>query len=376
MIIPPLLPLIEKDLSLSHGEAALLMSVYMFPYALMQLPAGTLSDRFGKKYFIVLSVFGTCLTTILMAFASTFESLLVLRIISGLTAGMFYAPSTAYVVQSAGGRDVSMALGLVFTGGSFSNIVISILVNFLPIAEYSWRSFFILCAVPGAIFAPSLLLLLPPEKVESAGRKNLDFGSFRREMKNIQLDLLLLYNFVSSLSGWSLMTFLPTFYVLERGFTVSEASLLMIIYYITSAMSGPLSGITTNILGLRAPSIISALAICAVSYTIPLSSSPATTLSILVIWGLLGGLSWSAYNVLLSELIPQGFQGTFLGIYNLTGFLSGTIGPILFGKVADLAGFEAFFTLALFLNMVPLGISIIIMRFQHISPIDEGNRAS
>jgi len=366
MIVPPLLPLIEKDLGLSHGDAALLMSVYMFPYALMQLPAGSLSDRFGKKYFIILSVFGTCLATILMAFAKTFDSLLALRVICGLTAGMLYAPSTAYVVQSAEGKDLGLALGVVFTGGHFSNIMISILVKSLPVEACGWRSFFLLSAIPGAIFAPFLLLLLRGEKVElRTSREDLDVESFWRGLKNLQLALLLLHNFVSSLSGWSLVTFLPTFYVLERGFTVSEASFLMMIYYLTSVFSSLLSGIAMNMLGFRAPGLIATATMCIISYAIPLSRSWSITILVFVLWGLFGGLSWTAYNALLSELAPRGFQGTFLGIYNLMGFLSGTIGPVIFGRIADIAGFEAFFTLSLLFYVVSLGLSIIIMRIPH-----------
>ena len=368
MVVPQLLPLIERDLNLSHGDAALLMSVYMFPYALMQLPAGSLSDRFGKKYFIVLSVFGTCLATIFMAFAKTFDSLLIFRMVSGLMGGMFYAPSTAYVVQSASGRDVGMALGLVFTGGSFANIMISLLINSLRVEEYGWRNFLLLCAVPGAVFTPLLLFLLRGEKVGlTASRESLDSKVFLQGLKNPQFVLLLIYSFVSSLSGWSLMTFLPTFFVLERGFTVAEASRIMMVYYITTAFAGFLSGISTRTLGFRVPGLISTTTLCIVSYTIPLSHSWVTTVLVLVFWGLLGGLAWSAYNALLTELTPKGFQGTFLGLFNLMTFLGGTVGPAVFGKVADTAGFDTFFRLSFFLYTVPLGIAIIIFLFPRFS---------
>ena len=364
MIVPPLLPLIEKEFTLSHEDAALLMSVYMLSYALMQLPAGSLSDRFGNKYFIILSIFGACLPIVLMPLTSTFESLLVLQIVSGLSAGLYYVPSTTYITQSTSIKNRGMALGLVFTGGSFASILISLLINFFPIQEYGWRSLFALCAIPGVLFTPILLLTLKDRIREDTNHRDLDLESFLRGLKNPQLVMLILYNLVSSLSGWSLTTFIPTFFVLEKGLTVSATALLMLAYYFTSAMSGPLSGTVARRLGLRVPGFLAAVAMCIVSFATPLSYTPVAIVLVLAVWGLIGGLSWSPYNVLLIELVPQNLRGTFLGIFNLTGFLSGTVGPVLFGRVADTAGFGAFFTLSLLLSVVSTIFSIAIIKLR------------
>lgn len=364
MIVPPLLPLVEKEFTLSYEGAALLMSLYMLSYAVTQLPAGLLSDRFGNKYFIIISIFGACLPAVLMAFTSTFGSLLLLRIFSGLAAGLFYAPSTAYILQSTSIKNRGMALGLVFTGGSVASILISLLINFLPVQEYGWRSFFSLCAIPGLLFTPILLFTLKGRRREATSHKGLDFKGFLRGLKSPQLVTLMLYNFVSSLSSWSLTTFIPTFFVVERGFTVSTTALLMLTYSFTSVLSGPLSGIAAQRLGLKIPGFLATVAMCIVSFATPLSYSPTTIIIVLAIWGLIGGLSWSPYNVLLTELVPQNLRGTFLGIFNLIGFLSGTIGPVIFGRVADTAGFGAFFTLSLLLSAISTIFSIAIIKLR------------
>lgn len=363
MAVPQILPLIEKDFNLSHGESALLMSVYMFPYALMQLPAGSLSDRFSKKYFIVFSVLGTCLATVFMAFAGSFNSLLAFRILSGLMGGMFYAPSTAYLIQSVAVKDIGAALGFVFTGGSLANISISLFINSLDVEMFGWRNFFLLCAIPGVLFAPLLFFTLKEEKIDSElKQERLNFAIFWTGLKNPQYTLLLVYVFISSLSNWSLATFLPTFFV-ERGLTIYEASRLMLIYNIITFFAGFLVGPIIKKLGLRKPALISTVTMCLFSYFITLSTSSLTTILLLVLWGLFGGISWSSYNALVSEITPRSFQGAFLGIFNLTAFLSGTVGPIIFGGIADVSGFEAFFMLSFILYVITFGIALLILVF-------------
>jgi len=99
MLVSPLLPLIEAEFNVSHAQAALLMSGYLLPYALVQLPAGSLSDRLGNKYFMLLAMFGTSLGSLLMSFTSSFNQALVLRLFSGALSGFWFPSNTNIIIQ-------------------------------------------------------------------------------------------------------------------------------------------------------------------------------------------------------------------------------------------------------------------------------------
>ena len=136
----------------------------------------------------------------------------------------------------------------------------------------------------------------------------------------------------------------------------------MLVNYLTAIGSGPLSGIVARRTGFKVPGVIAAIAMCLVAFLLPLSYALPQIILVLSIWGLLGGLSSAPYNALLSEAVPKTLRGTFLGIFNLIGFLSGTIGPRLFGNILDIAGFSAFFTLALLLNILTVGLALLILK--------------
>src|SRR5512136_2422996 len=54
-----LLPIIRKDLGLSFTQGGSLAEVTTIAYALMQIPAGLLSDRFSPKRLFIIGILGS-----------------------------------------------------------------------------------------------------------------------------------------------------------------------------------------------------------------------------------------------------------------------------------------------------------------------------
>src|SRR5215470_19827505 len=51
-----LLPPLMRDLDLSYTGAGMLASAYFYAYALLQLPAGVLGDRFGRRRVLLIGL--------------------------------------------------------------------------------------------------------------------------------------------------------------------------------------------------------------------------------------------------------------------------------------------------------------------------------
>ena len=56
--LPLLLPLIRQDLGLSYVQAGSLASANLLVYALMQVPAGYLADRYAPRRLVAAGVLG------------------------------------------------------------------------------------------------------------------------------------------------------------------------------------------------------------------------------------------------------------------------------------------------------------------------------
>jgi DHA1 family tetracycline resistance protein-like MFS transporter len=127
IIIPVFPRLIEGFLGGDTASAARMYGIFGTVWALMQFVfapiLGALSDRFGRRPVILLSILGLGLDYILMALAPTLTWLFIGRVISGITgasfsaAGAYVADVTSPEKRAAGFGTLGAAWGLGFVLG-------------------------------------------------------------------------------------------------------------------------------------------------------------------------------------------------------------------------------------------------------------------
>jgi DHA1 family tetracycline resistance protein-like MFS transporter len=103
VILPVLPTLIASIANVPMSEAAALGGWLMVAFALTQFLfgpiMGNLSDRFGRRPIILLSLFAFAFNYALMAYAPSFGWLFVGRLVSGM-AGAIYGPANAYIADA------------------------------------------------------------------------------------------------------------------------------------------------------------------------------------------------------------------------------------------------------------------------------------
>lgn len=116
-IIIPIVPqLIRKLTGLGISEAAQYGGWLLFSFAIMQFLfssiLGGLSDRFGRRPILLLSLFGLGLDYILQAFAPTIAWLFIGRIIAGIM-GASFTTATAYIADISTPEKRAQNFGLI-----------------------------------------------------------------------------------------------------------------------------------------------------------------------------------------------------------------------------------------------------------------------
>jgi DHA1 family tetracycline resistance protein-like MFS transporter len=111
-LILPLLPYYAKTFNANQTTTGILIA----SYAVMQLIGapilGRLSDRFGRRPILLLSVFGTFLGFLLLGFANALWMLFVSRIIDGVTGGNL-SVAQAYISDVTDEKSRSKGLGMI-----------------------------------------------------------------------------------------------------------------------------------------------------------------------------------------------------------------------------------------------------------------------
>ena len=155
----PLLTMIARDFSVPITTAALLTSVYAFPYALGQPVLGPIGDFYGKTRVLktCLWVLGFC--TVGCIFAPTFETLLGFRLLGGVAAGGIMPVAMASIGDKYPPATRQLAIGRFLTAGLTGMILGASLAGIMAMA-LGWRSFLYLTATFAFTAAIGATLLL------------------------------------------------------------------------------------------------------------------------------------------------------------------------------------------------------------------------
>ena len=122
-IILPLFPFYAERLGASPEVITLTMAVFSMGQFIASPFWGRLSDSIGRKKVLIISLIGSSISYVMLAFAETLTMVIISRILSGLMAGnisiafAYVADITDEENRSAGLGKVSAALGLGFMTG-------------------------------------------------------------------------------------------------------------------------------------------------------------------------------------------------------------------------------------------------------------------
>ena len=115
-VLIPILPLFAERLGASPLEVALLLALYALAQLLFSPMWGWISDRIGRRPVILVSLFGTVASFLVLAFADSIGALYAARIVAGFFAATI---GTAQAVVTDVTRPEDRARGMAVIGAAF-----------------------------------------------------------------------------------------------------------------------------------------------------------------------------------------------------------------------------------------------------------------
>jgi MFS family permease len=153
-------PDLSAELGISASSLGLLTSAYFLAFALTQLPAGMMLDRYGpRRVEPVLLILAGC-GALAFAASDNLSSLALARALIGIgSAVCLMAPLKAIAMWYPSERQASLSGWMMVAGGAGSLLATAPLVAAL--AVMSWRAIFVVLAVATFIAAALLFLTVP-----------------------------------------------------------------------------------------------------------------------------------------------------------------------------------------------------------------------
>lgn len=146
----PSLPQLASFFETSASMTQLTLTTAMIGLAVGQLLLGPLSDKFGRKIPLIISLVIYIISTALIVYAPNIEAMIVLRVIQGLSSAGSVVISRAVATDLYRGREMTRFFGLLMTINGLAPIISPILGSLL--LEYiSWKGVFLFLALIGVI---------------------------------------------------------------------------------------------------------------------------------------------------------------------------------------------------------------------------------
>ena len=344
MGLSSLLPPIMAELGLSYTMAGLLATAYFYAYMAMQIPAGILGDRLGRKRVIVAGITLGAAATVMTGLAGSFLALFLARLLTGVGQGFLYSNDRVLIAAYTPKEKMALGQGVSFSGGGVGMALGLLLAGVLG-EVMAWRSVFFLFALPPLI-AAGLIAWLIPEPLpphHSSGPKQ----SFRRVFFNRDLWLLGIAGIMPVavllvISIWGPLLF-AEIGVKELGRSASYASIQGLAAPFALFSMGWLSDrLARRGIGRKVVAALSiflmGLSVAAIGLVVGGQGPPWLLVILLVstsffVWG-----TWAPCLALMTEIFPPSVLGTAFGLYNTICFVGSLIGPFLTGWLKDLTG--------------------------------------
>lgn len=143
----------KQALRLSDEQTGFILSAFFFSYALCQMPAGWLSDRFGARLMLPLYIIVWSLCTILTGLATGFVLLITARLLFGIAQAGCYPTASSLIKRWVSLPRRGTASSIVSFGGRLGGALAPYLTALLLKDYLSWRWLLVLYGCSGFLVA-------------------------------------------------------------------------------------------------------------------------------------------------------------------------------------------------------------------------------
>jgi len=150
---------LQEAFSISGSLLGLLASTYFYSYAIIQVPAGLLSDSLGPRKTVSVFLLIAGLGSIVFGLAPRLEEALVGRVLVGLGAGMVFTPTMKIISEWFSPREFSRMNAIFVTASGLGALVAATPLAFLT-SLWGWRASFEIIGVVTLLLAAVVFVIV------------------------------------------------------------------------------------------------------------------------------------------------------------------------------------------------------------------------
>jgi MFS family permease len=219
LAVPLALPEFIRSFHLSNTDRGVLNSAFFWTYAMLQIPAGWVVDRYGVKFPYALGFTLWHLASASKALTRSIPQLIMVQVLLGVSQAVVPPASNRWIRYHFVEKERGLAIGLYMTGTKIGPAFRAPLAAWL-ISIYDWRLMFVLIGLGGLVWLIPWLLLVrnDDQQLERAAGKNESESSvpFSKIMASPVTWGTIVASFCYMYFVYFCMTWMPAYFIERR----------------------------------------------------------------------------------------------------------------------------------------------------------------
>jgi MFS family permease len=335
-VIFSVLPPLQAELHLSNLQLGLLGTMFLLVYGILSPFAGFVSDRFGRRAIIFLSLLVWSVVTWATGHARNGTELMLTRALMGISEACYLPAAMALLTEYHSERTRSRAVGLHWTGNYFGLTLGGFAGGWIG-QTYGWRAVFFILGAIGVGYSLVLGLALrrfPAPPAAPRSQERIGLGTALARLVRVP-DFVRhgTTNAVASIGWWIVYTWLPLHLYERFHMSLAEAGFTATFYLQGASFAGVVAGgwiadrwSRTNIRGRLFPQILGLSLAGPLLFVIGYTHSVEVLIPILLLTGFGRGMYECNLMPVMCQFTPPELRATGFGLYNAAScLLSGTM---------------------------------------------------
>jgi multidrug resistance protein len=349
-IIVPLLYSYGKKFGITEQTIGFLTAAFSIAQFFATPVMGALSDKFGRKPLLAISLVGTCVSFLMFAWAGSIFMLFAARILDGLTGGNV---SVAQAMVSDTSTPANRAKKFGILGSAFGfGFVIGPAVGGLLSKIGDQVPFYFAAAIALLAALSTIFLLKETHPKQNRGKKGHEFTfySLITTLKIPVIGTAIFTGFLLAMAQFTMIIGFQTFSVDTLKLSNTQIGLFYAAFAVFGILAQLCVPLITKIISSKSLILLLSTALCIGAILLSGFASAFLMFAIcLCVYGLFNGLRNPMLNAIIADNNDPAKQGEVMGVNQSYASIGQTLGPVTAGLIAAISIHSVFFLSAFYI---------------------------
>lgn len=340
-------PSIMRDFRIEPATMGVLLSAFFWTYGVFQVPAGALVDRFGIRRSYAGGFLVWSLASASIALCRGTGGIISMRMLLGLAESTAPLASIAFIQNNFAGKDQGLPTSIYIAGQNIGP-ALGALVGAILLDRFGWRMMFAVTGLGALFWVPCWLLAVPsdgtrtmPQAEKAADDRAASRPwTWRMLLASPTFWAMSLSILLSSYYWYFVLTWLPSYLILSRGFSTLGMGHVVSTALFTMAVVNVVAGWAADKLAARIGVFRARLWFGVMGYAgtaafllLLVAPERSWTLPILTFSMCATGIGNSNYWTISQHLPPRNMVGRTIGYLNTVSVAAGAVAPVITGWI-------------------------------------------